>query len=49
VSVTDAGKAAVQTALPLWEASQARVRRTLGDDSEKALLKMLKTVEALTA
>lgn len=49
VTVTDAGKAAVQTALPLWEASQARVRAKLGEDREKALIKMLKSVEELSA
>lgn len=49
VAVTEAGRSRIQTALPLWEASQARVRRKLGADSEKALINMLKAMEDLDA
>lgn len=48
VTVTDAGKLAIKAALPLWQASQARVRAKLGEDSEKTLIKMLKSVEELS-
>jgi DNA-binding MarR family transcriptional regulator len=47
VAVTDKGREAVRAALPLWEASQARVQQMLGGDAEKALLETLRKVEQL--
>lgn len=47
VEVTDAGRKAVASGVPLWEASQARVRARLGAENEAALIRMLGAVERL--
>jgi DNA-binding MarR family transcriptional regulator len=46
VQVTDAGRAAVRLAEPLWEAAQQRVEAALGEDYP-ALFSVLDKVEAL--
>lgn len=47
VSVTVAGRQAVEAALPAWQACQSQVRARLGSESEQTLLRMLKAMESL--
>lgn len=47
VSLTAAGRRAVEQAVPLWEGAQAQVRTLLGGSSVQALFEMLSKVEEL--